>query len=561
MGRTAPTLVVRPSQNRRDDRAKRAKDTLNRVIPDVLRSSPRARHAIHQSAVIKDPQPESSSSSLHIPGNIPRIRLQCTDTLRAASQISERPFVTRRNSSVRPANDKEKKHNVAILNMASPLKPGGGFLDGANSQEEFLCARSTLYPSLWDHFYRLPELGGVFTPDVMVFRDSTPEANDLDKRDRFFVDVISAGMIRFPDINKNRSEDREEGGCSCGVSYCDTDRELVTRKMKAVMRIAQSKGTEKLILGAWGCGAYGNPVKEVAKIWRKVIAGSPRQRRPNAEQWEGIREIIFAIPDRTMLREFEIAFGDLITNDPSTPLHWRSSNPRSQDERADAQNSELMTKIAETEMQMELTSSSRIKARLRDVLANLNRELSQGQSAKLFKDDELTLEEDEETEQGVDEDGFVVSGFAASDGEENSFYHFDENDVASDSSDCGASDTYEFRPEVPRIPSRPTRTRSRAISTLSNSNAPTSNPASSFYDTLLPPGDAFDANTGWYSGSIDEFHSFMRHGTTDGPNKSHTSASPSSPDVVRPDSGDPSLQEERLRAYLERFVGREEDRD
>jgi hypothetical protein len=83
--------------------------------------------------------------------------------------------------------------------MASPIRPGGGFLDGANSQEEFLCARTTLFPSLWDSFYRLPEIGGIYTPDVLVFRDSTPEANDLTKRDRYFLDVVSAGMFRFPD--------------------------------------------------------------------------------------------------------------------------------------------------------------------------------------------------------------------------------------------------------------------------------------------------------------------------------------------------------------------------
>jgi len=73
--------------------------------------------------------------------------------------------------------------------MASPLRPGGGVLTGATSQEEFLCARTTLYPSLREKFYRRkPSLSclidqwrsawgmsdGRFRPDLYAIASESP---------------------------------------------------------------------------------------------------------------------------------------------------------------------------------------------------------------------------------------------------------------------------------------------------------------------------------------------------------------------------------------------------
>ncbi|KAK0938128.1 hypothetical protein LTR29_010239 [Friedmanniomyces endolithicus] len=388
-----------------------------------------------------------------------------------------------------------------VLSFASPLKPGGGFLEGANSQEEFLCARTTVYPSLWDSFYRLPEVGGILTPDVMVFRDSTPEANELLKRDRYFVDVVSAGMLRFPETRGRASDEKPEHGCSCGVSYCDRDRELVTRKMKAVMRIAQAKGAERLVLGAWGCGAYGNPVKEVARIWRKVIAGSLRQRRPNVERWQGIKEIVFAIPDRNMAREFELAFKDVLAVDtPASPpdVEDVDASPEQSVPNEDAETSELVTKIQETEMQIELITNPRSRQRLREVLANLNRDLAQSLAAR------RTAEDLPPEDNGEEEESYVAIN---SDGEANSHYHFDSSD---DSSDATIPEAFEFRPQEPGLDD---------FETSHDEEEEGFEGASQTYSLLgrlLPGSQGFDAKTGWFSGSIDQLQGLLRAGGVDG---------------------------------------------
>jgi uncharacterized protein (TIGR02452 family) len=530
MGREHPTFGMAPNATRRAERAKRARQTLNKVIPDMLRSSPRARHALNQAELVVDPDiptMHGTTALSSLPDQGPEIRILCTDTLDAAARISDRPFAARRTG---PSTT--SKPNVAILSFASPLKPGGGFLEGANSQEEFICARSTLYPSLWDSFYRLPEIGGVYTPDVMVFRDSTPEANELIKRDRFFVDVISAGMLRFPAL-RGRMDEKVDHGCTCGVAYCDRDRDLVTRKMKAVMRMAQEKGVERLVLGAWGCGAYGNPVKQVAAMWRKVISGSQRQRRPNAERWQGIKEIIFAIPDFNMLREFELAFSGVLSMDAPSPASAEVEAEREQNlPEQTAEMAELVNKIQETELQIEMIQNPRSRQRLREVLSALNRELAQGLAAQRMQEDELTKEADE----GVEEDGFVtVDGVLASDGEENSVYNIDDNDLASDSSDATVPEAFEFKPQPPGLD----------FETSMDEDEPDND---SHTYSLLQPSPNFDTKTGWFAGSIDQLQGLIIGGS------GARQASHASP-VMRPESSGPVIPEFALNDYLERFEG------
>jgi len=46
-------------------------------------------------------------------------------------------------------------------------------------------------------------------------------------------------------------------------------------------------------LRALGCGAYANPVREVAELFRRVICGNPK--RKGDETWGSLQEIVFAI--------------------------------------------------------------------------------------------------------------------------------------------------------------------------------------------------------------------------------------------------------------------------
>ena len=202
-------------------------------------------------------------------------------------------------------------------------------LNGALAQEESLCTRSTLFASLPDDFYRLPEDGAIYSPDVLVFRDA--EQQDLPKQDCFFIDVISCAALRFPDLVPVERPDRARSGnggaelidsleagrlservrereARWDYEYADeTSREAMVLKVRLILQIAKEKRITHLVLGALGCGAYGNPPTEVARIFRRVICGS--RRRPGVT---GIEEIVFAIfDDGENLSVFRDTFRDV----------------------------------------------------------------------------------------------------------------------------------------------------------------------------------------------------------------------------------------------------------
>ncbi|RKU48591.1 hypothetical protein DL546_008436 [Coniochaeta pulveracea] len=265
------------------------RNVIIREVPALLKSNARARRGVEAAELIIDPPPPSSPSK-NASSPSPSISLWQTDVLSAAHRLTS------------PKPETPHHHpKVAILNMASPLRPGGGILQGSTGQEEWICARTTLYASLREEFYRLPEVGAIYTPDVLVFRKWDEAATELPKKEWFYVDVVSAGMLRFPDLDQEEGEGEGEG------RYAEEkDREMVVKKMRAVMRILRQKGVEKVVLGAWGVGAYGNPVGEVATAWKRVLVGKKGKGR---EAWEGL-EIVFAMKDGRTAERFAEEFGE-----------------------------------------------------------------------------------------------------------------------------------------------------------------------------------------------------------------------------------------------------------
>ncbi|RSL54082.1 hypothetical protein CEP54_010091 [Fusarium duplospermum] len=363
MGRTEPSIGRPPAAFRKDARAKRAKATLNQTIPQLLSAHPRARRGIEAAELIVNPSRKAEikkSGESDPPG--PRLCLQVADTLAAAHSL-----LARDTSSGVTLDLGNKNARVAILNMASPLSPGGGFLNGAGSQEESLCMRTTLLPSLKDEYYRLPEVGAIFTPDVLVFRDE--EAEDvLEKNARWHVDCVTAAMLRGPEIDVNE--------LGRGSYTHEKDRELVLQKMKMVMRICQAKGVKRLVAGAWGCGAYGNPVGEVARAWKKVLL-PPRKngkgkQKGTKETWDGVEEVVFAIKDSGMAEAFAEAFGEGLLRDETPDAEDDEDDEADPEE---VKRKELQEKIKELEQRIEAATNPRVKAGLTSILEGLRKQL------------------------------------------------------------------------------------------------------------------------------------------------------------------------------------------
>ncbi|OBT72585.1 hypothetical protein VF21_08161 [Pseudogymnoascus sp. 05NY08] len=242
-------------------RAKKNKETIHVVIPKILKASPRAQSAITRSKMIpytpgfeplKKVQPSESSPS-DTP-TLPKITIIQSDTFDAAvALVSSKPGT-----------------RVGVLNMASSYQPGGGVLKGSIAQEESLCSRSTLYPSLKDSFYRLPNLSAIYSPDIVVFRNSELNGTAiLPKAEWTFVDVISCAALKGPDVDVDAPGRK--------IYAREKDKETMTLKVRLILQIAREMGITRLVLGALGCGAYANPLEEVARIFKKVICGDSRK--------------------------------------------------------------------------------------------------------------------------------------------------------------------------------------------------------------------------------------------------------------------------------------------
>ncbi|RYP02081.1 hypothetical protein DL765_010786 [Monosporascus sp. GIB2] len=489
MGRTEPSYGRPPAGFRRDARAKRAKATANKVIPALLSTHPRARRGVESAELIVDPPPLLRGSRRDSGAPVgssddeserktkkmkkkkkasppppltrsgegggagcgrPRISMRVADTLTAA-----RSLLTRTTTKGKAEDLGNREARVGILNMASPLAPGGGVLNGSAAQQEevSLCMRTTLLPSLRDGFYRLPELGAVYTPDVLVFRDSAADEDGgggdgdfplLGKADRWFVDCVSAAMLRMPETEELEVEvapgpEPEAGdgdgddvdvdaGVGVGVGrrrvYADAaDRELVRRKMRVVMRVFQAKGVRRVVLGAWGVGAYGNPVEEIADAWKKVLLGSGREGNGNGrgrknakkeETWDGIEEVVFAIRSAGIAERFARAFGDgLAREEQESHDEAAEESQEDGDDPEEARLRELRDKVRQMELQMQQARSPQMKSGLSAVIASLRSQLPEGgkssdqhgSSSPTHGDEEDEEEGEEEGEEEAEEEG------------------------------------------------------------------------------------------------------------------------------------------------------------
>jgi len=262
-------------------RAALAKETINKQIPSILSSNPRAKSGVHRSRrLLGNVDLPKLPAGAGKPDHTITITIRPLDTLEAARAI----------------HDEDSKAHIAVLNMASPLQPGGGVVRGAKAQEESLCMRSTLYPSLRPEWYRHKPDTVIYTPDVLVFKSPSPELNLLDPKDQIYVDVISCAAPRHPEIKQ-----LPDGT----VKYEDPrDEEAMALKIKYIMRTAVKTSATHVVLGAIGCGAYRNPIKEVAGMMRRCLLGRG-QGRPLDEDWAaaGIKSVVFAILDESPKQE------------------------------------------------------------------------------------------------------------------------------------------------------------------------------------------------------------------------------------------------------------------
>jgi uncharacterized protein (TIGR02452 family) len=188
--------------------------------------------------------------------------------------------------------------DVACLVFASARNPGGGFLNGAQAQEESLARGSALYACLRaaGDFYAYHRAHRdltysdrvIYSPRVPVFRDD---------RGEFLPEPYPVSFLTAAAPNRSAmSTDQRELADIPGV---------LRRRATRVLRIAAANGHRRLVLGAWGCGVFGNEPAVVADAFADALRACP---------W--FDEITFAVLDRGSGTPTYTAFAEVLSARP-----------------------------------------------------------------------------------------------------------------------------------------------------------------------------------------------------------------------------------------------------
>lgn len=173
-----------------------------------------------------------------------------------------------------------------ILNMANATIAGGGFKHGALAQEEALCYRTSLYRTLKLRHYPLADKEGIYSPQILIIRESMKDGHGLldlrEPKNLAVLSVISVAAVCQPSLSSTLLGDKKYSN--------NSDRRLMQEKIRLMLRMAIRHKHTQLVLGAFGCGAFGNPCEEVAEMFLKVLTETEFQ----GGWWE---EVVFAVLD------------------------------------------------------------------------------------------------------------------------------------------------------------------------------------------------------------------------------------------------------------------------
>ena len=180
---------------------------------------------------------------------------------------------------------------MALLNFSSYKNPGGMFINGSKAQEECLCHESFLYNVLkefviefydWNNQHKNKALylnRGLYSPSIMFLKNKKV----------FSCDVITCAAPNKSAAQKYQNVSDEE------------NTEALRSRIKFVLDMAKDNCVDTLILGAYGCGVFGQDPTEVASIFKeyletthkcfdKVVFAIPKGRDGNLDAFRKVFE-------------------------------------------------------------------------------------------------------------------------------------------------------------------------------------------------------------------------------------------------------------------------------
>ncbi|TBU56273.1 hypothetical protein BD310DRAFT_931776 [Dichomitus squalens] len=225
-----------------------------------------------------------ASGAPHVPADNPNVVLLAASTLEGARFL---------HALLRTAEtpDRTNAPKVGVLNFASAKKPGGGFLTGAQAQEESIARSSTLYPTLMTRtaqaFYTLHNRdakGGyythamVYSPGVTVVRDDDGEWVKPYQIDVLTSPAVNAGVVR-----------KTLFGRVAGPGVEDKIEQVMKDRMARILYLFEQQRIQHVVLGSFGTGVFQNKVETVARIWADLLL------KDGARFKNSFENVVFAI--------------------------------------------------------------------------------------------------------------------------------------------------------------------------------------------------------------------------------------------------------------------------
>lgn len=210
----------------------------------------------------------------------------------------------------------DRRNNVCALNFANGQTPGGGYKSGATAQEEDLCRQC---PNLYTSIYNAAKEG------LYPFGPCTCRAASHPEK---YSDVLFTAGVAIARGNMEEGYPLLLAGSESVVSMVAaaapnirfaseiSEKLLIYNTVKSIFKAPRISDPEvnTLILGAWGCGAFGGDPKEIAELFVRALISD--------NYGELYKEVHFAIPKLTtsdinhevfarVFKEFQLQMEDL----------------------------------------------------------------------------------------------------------------------------------------------------------------------------------------------------------------------------------------------------------
>lgn len=153
-------------------------------------------------------------------------------------------------------------YKVCALNFADALTPGGLVCQGEVTQEEDLCRCSNLYESLLkqecrqDYYEYNRGLGTRNYSDRVIYSEGV---------------TLLRESLNYTLLDEPLKCDIVTSPAPIYVGDKKGYYRIIENRIRGFLKVVASKRVNVVILGAWGCGAFGGDARIVGKAFAKVL--------------------------------------------------------------------------------------------------------------------------------------------------------------------------------------------------------------------------------------------------------------------------------------------------